>query len=72
MSKRLSKLEWNRLDDLLSKHGFGGYYDLVECLKMVLKRIGKGKLQEGWEKEVKDLPTAVNLLMEVSKDAKET
>lgn len=32
---RLSKDDWNQLDDLLGKHGFGGYYDLVECLKLV-------------------------------------
>ena len=25
--------EWEQLDDLLSKEGFGGYYDLVECIK---------------------------------------
>lgn len=28
--------DWDKLDDLLGKHGFGGYYDLVECLKHAL------------------------------------
>lgn len=65
--RKLSKSEWNRLDELLGKHGFGGYYDLVESLKMVLEQIGEGKLKEGWQNEVKDLPTVVNLLLVVSK-----
>ncbi|MDH5441530.1 MAG: hypothetical protein OEZ48_00215 [Candidatus Bathyarchaeota archaeon] len=64
---RLSKDDWNKLNDLLSKHGFGGYYDLVECLKTVLRRIGDRKLKEGWDQEVKDLPGVVRLLLEVSK-----
>ena len=63
---RLSKDDWNKLDDLLSKHGFGGYYDLVECLKTVMRRIGDRKLKEGWDQEVKDLPGVVRLLLEVS------
>jgi hypothetical protein len=25
--------EWEKLDDLLSKEGYGGYYDLLELLK---------------------------------------
>lgn len=37
---RLSKKDWNKLDELLSKHGFGGYYDLIECLKDIARRIG--------------------------------
>ena len=39
---RLSKDDWNLLDDLLGRHGFGGYYDLVECLKMVAGDLGMG------------------------------
>jgi len=43
MSKyRLSREEWNQLDDLLGKHGYGGYYDLIEVLKMVLGNLGIG------------------------------
>ena len=33
---RLSKTDWNTLDDLLGKVGFGGYYDLVEVLKTII------------------------------------
>ena len=39
---RLSREDWNLLDDLLGRHGFGGYYDLVECLKMVAGDLGIG------------------------------
>jgi len=31
--------EWEQLDDLLSKEGFGGYYDLVECIKDPLRKL---------------------------------
>lgn len=39
---RLPKEEWKKLDELLGKHGFGGYYDLVESLKDVGSRLGIG------------------------------
>lgn len=39
---RLSRKDWDLLDDLLGRHGFGGYYDLVECLKMVAGDLGIG------------------------------
>ncbi len=37
---RLSRGDWAELDSLLGKHGFGGYYDLVECLRMVAGDLG--------------------------------
>lgn len=64
----LSSEAWNMLDDLLGQHGFGGYYDLLECLKMVLSRVGRDRLREGWQQEVKDLPTVVSALLEFTKD----
>jgi len=63
---RLSKEDWEKLDGLLGKHGFGGYYDLVESLRMVLQRVENGKLEKGWEQEAKDLPTVVGLLLRVT------
>ena len=39
---RLSYHEWNQLDNLIGKHGFGGYYDLIECLKDVATHLGIG------------------------------
>ena len=68
MTHYLSREEWDRLNELLGKHGFGGYYDLVESLKTVLKRVGKGKLKKNWEIEIKDLPSIVRLLMEVTRE----
>ena len=37
---RLSKEDWDKLDELLGRHGWGGYYDLVECLKIVAGDLG--------------------------------
>ena len=61
----LSKDDWDALDNLLSKHGFGGYYDLVESLKIVLSRITKGQLDLT---KIKDLPSVVAALMKYSKE----
>ena len=57
---RLSIEDWNKLDGLLAKHGFGGYYDMLERLKMVLSRLIAKDIDLS---EVKDLYTAVRLLM---------
>ena len=60
---RLTPEEWETLDDLIGKHGFGGYYDLLECLKMsiqdVLKALGKDKIKFP---PIKDLPSAIHVL----------
>jgi len=37
--------DWDELDRLLGLEGFGGYYDLVECLKDIAR---------GWITDVKD------------------
>lgn len=63
----LSKDEWDQLDTLLGKHGFGGYYDLVECLKGVLSKITQGQLDQT---KIKDLPAVVAALMKHSKETK--
>jgi len=39
-AKWLSSDDWRMLDDLLGKHGFGGYYDLIESLKISLGDLG--------------------------------
>jgi len=41
----MNREDWNKLDDLLGKEGFGGYYDLVECLKDIAR---------DWITDVKD------------------
>jgi len=66
MSKhRLSERDWEELDRLLSKHGFGGYYDLVECLKMVYSRITQKPLPAHLVGRV-DLPTVTKALLAVT------
>jgi hypothetical protein len=37
---RLSRKDWDALDDILGRHGFGGYYGLVETLKQVVGDLG--------------------------------
>lgn len=41
----MNREDWNKLDELLGKEGFGGYYDLVECLKDIAR---------DWINDVKD------------------
>ena len=56
----LSKEDFDKLDDLFSKMGYGGYYDFLQCLKSIASEIGaiyvmkKGDLQ-AWDLE--DLKT---------------
>ena len=68
-SKRLSKEEWNQLDDLLGKHGYGGYYDLVEFLKMTLVELQIGNTGiDIADPEMKlNLPEATELLYKWSR-----
>jgi len=48
---RLSKEDWNKLDDLLGKMGFGGYYDLLEVLKIGAFRLCDDKFKDGEKRE---------------------
>jgi hypothetical protein len=66
MSKRLSKPEWNQLDMLLSKHGFSGYYDLVESIRYPLSMLGIGNtgLDISDPDTKLNLPEIVSLLSE--------
>jgi hypothetical protein len=68
MSFRLSKTEWNQLDQLLSKHGFGGYYDLIESIRYPLSMLGVGNtgLDIGDPDTKLNLPEIVQLLSEWS------
>jgi len=59
---RLSKEDWDKLDDLIGQHGFGGYYDLVECLKMVAGDLGVSGTEVDLM-DIKTLPEVVDLLM---------
>ncbi len=58
----MNREDWNKLDDLLAQEGFGGYYDLVECLKMIaVDLIGDLSLDDKtmnvWKNKVNDLNT---------------
>jgi len=57
MTNYLTKDEWDKLDTLLGKHGFGGYYDLLECLKSLA---GKNHAEIN---QLKTLPEVVTFLM---------
>lgn len=61
---RLSREDWNLLDKLLGKHGWGGYYDLVEVLKNVAGQLGIScvGLDLGDPEEKTDLPQIVQYL----------
>lgn len=65
----LSEEDWSKLDELLGKHGFGGYYDLVECLKMALEKVVRLKDPGFCADDVKDLPTVVTALGEAAEVA---
>ena len=69
---KLTKEEWEQLDSLLSKVGFGGYYDFMELLKVtaynLIDKIKDKNNQRCWvetvstEKDLKTLMTLVNFL----------
>ena len=69
---RLTTEEWETLDTLIGKHGFGGYYDLIECLKIsiqdMLKVLGKDKIKVP---PINDLPSAVHVINLLSSQLKE-
>jgi hypothetical protein len=61
---KLSKEDWTQLDLLLSKVGFGGYYDFVECLRMAITNLAP-ELSNVIKKEA-DIQMLVTLLLKVS------
>lgn len=65
---KLNKEDWKKLDELLTKIGFGGYYDLVECLKMILRDFPykNEKFYKLVEKE-NNIHVLVNLILEIQR-----
>ena len=61
---RLEKEDWDKLDDLLGKIGFGGYYDLIEVLRDIACNL-KPDLSKKIRKEG-DLHTLVTLIYRLS------
>jgi len=74
---RLNKEDFNKLDELIRKIGFGSYYDLIECLKMILDNMHLNVLKDkpilnGKIKEEIDLHVLINLILELQRrDVKE-
>jgi|GEM_PF-5738510 hypothetical protein len=62
---RLSKEEWRELDTLLSKVGFGGYYDVVECLRTIIINLSP-KFTNKIKTET-DIQTLIMIIMTLSK-----
>jgi len=62
---KLNKTDFNTLDKLLNKIGFGSYYDLIQMLKDTAYNI-QPKLQDKLEKET-DLLKIVNLISRLSR-----
>ena len=60
-STYLSRPDWEKLDELLSRHGFGGYYDLVEGLRLCVTNLGVGNTGVMPE-NITTLPEIVKLL----------
>jgi len=61
--------EWEKLDDLLNKEGYGGYYDLLELLKSYIRhwyedKFGMDEIQalEPQIQNIKTLHQATNIL----------
>lgn len=51
----LSSEEFEKLDDLFSKMGYGGYYDFLQCLKDIASNIGAVYVFEHNEVQAWDL-----------------
>ena len=66
---RLNKQDFDILDGLLCKIGFGSYYDCIQLLKDAIYSI-KPELRSKLEK-VDDLLLIVNLLNHITKKIKE-
>ena len=66
----MNREDWDELDRLLGLEGFGGYYDLVECLKDIARSLVNDVKDEltDFEKitskvdDIKTIKGAVNFL----------
>ena len=70
---RLSRKDWKELDRLLGLHGWSGYYDLVETLKIIAGNLGITNTgvelypeTGGWGLESLSLPQVVSYLSDWS------
>lgn len=65
----LPKEDFDKLDDLFGKLGYGGYYDFLECLKMIASNIGavyfykSDDLQACDLQDIKTIPDMMAMIM---------
>jgi len=64
--------DWEKLDDLLNKEGYGGYYDLLELLKSYIRHWYEDKFgmddTQALERHIQDIKTihqATNMLTSI-------
>ena len=70
MSKKgwLSREDFDKLDELFGKLGYGGYYDFLECLKTIASNLGAVYVFEhnevqAWDlQDVKTVSEAMNMI----------
>lgn len=70
---KLSREDWQKLDALLSKIGFGGYYDLIELLRMTAHNLAAGEDMHSWisaNTDLRDLAMAVHTLSVNAKEGR--
>lgn len=59
---RLNKSEWEKFDQLLSMQGFGGYYDLMECLYTIAGKLISPTLETTLRDNKESLHTTISVL----------
>jgi len=68
---KLNKKDWNELDRLLGKIGFGGYYDCIEVLRSTASKLAKDKkLTEDFQdfiREEDDLQILIVLINQLAR-----
>lgn len=67
----LSKEDWEQLDSLLSKVGFGGYYDLTQLLKMTISNLDPSILSNKLYDDLFELVTLLYKLSAIRKNGEE-
>lgn len=64
----LSRTDFDKLDELLGKLGYGGYYDFLQCLKQIASRSGAIYLKKGddilaWDvDDIKTIPEMMAMI----------
>lgn len=66
--KKLTYKEWNKLDELLSQLGFGGYYDMREQLLTIARKYHSDELENKLRENKEPIENIINVLAMLSKD----